>query len=274
MVAAAIVMVHSALWVGIELWLVPYDFMNPTEFGPRYSDVLICQLPLELLLYGLVLLAFHLRETAARERERERRAAQLETSLAEARLQALRLQLQPHFLFNTLNGVSSLVRAGQNQEAIGMIGGLSELLRYSLERPGGSLVSLEEEAAMIERYLEIQRLRFTDRLAVEMDLPEAAKPAMIPVLLLQPLVENAIRHGISQNDRGGRITVRARREAERLRIEVFNTGRLDPTAPHGIGLTATTSRLAQTYGDTAQFELFEQEDGVLARVSIPWSTAA
>src|SRR5258705_588256 len=110
----------------------------------------------------------------ARERERERRAAQLETSLAEARLHALSLQIQPHFLFNTLNGIASLVRAGQNAQAIGMIGGLSDLLRYALDRAAGARVALAEERAMLERYLQIQRLRLPDRLALEVQISPQA----------------------------------------------------------------------------------------------------
>src|SRR5205814_8024211 len=127
-------------------------------FLPRFQTVAFWQVPLELLLYGLVALAVHVRASAARERERERHAARLEASLTEARLHALELQIQPHFLFNTLNGISTLIRAGQPAQAIGMIGGLSDLLRYSLDRAAGSRVTLEEEAAMVGRYLDIQRL--------------------------------------------------------------------------------------------------------------------
>jgi hypothetical protein len=270
-VALAFAMLHTTLWVGVEMWLKPYDFMNPTAFGHRFKWVTLCQVPLELLLYGLVALAYHVGDAAERERERQRRAAQLETSLAEARLHALRLQIQPHFLFNTLNGISSLVRGGQNAEAIGMIGGLSDLLRYSLDRVGGASVSLEEEATMLERYLEIQRLRFADRLTVEIDIPRDTLRAEVPVLLLQPLAENAIRHGVALSDAPGRIAVRARHDGDALRIEVFNTGRLDPAARDGIGLSTTTSRLSQTFGDRACFELTEEAGGVIARVTLPWS---
>jgi len=272
-VATALVfaVLHTTLWVGAELWLVPYDFMNPTEFLPRFLGVTICQLPLEILLYSLVALAHHLRAATERERERERRAAQLETSLAEARLHALRLQIQPHFLFNTLNGISALVRGGQSSEAIGMIGGLSELLRYSLDRGTGMRTTLEEEATMVERYLDVERLRFGPRLAATLTIPPGIARAEVPVLLLQPLVENAIRHGVAQSQAPGRVEVRARREADVLHLEVFNTGRLDPNWQEGIGLSNTISRLSQMYGDTARFELTETEAGVRARVTIPWS---
>src|SRR5262245_25884435 len=128
---------HVAAWIAVELILVPYDFMNPTAFLPRFIHVGYFQVPIEMLLYGLVVLAYLVDETLSQAREHERKAAQLETSLAEARLHALELQTQPHFLFNTLNGIAALVRAGQAREALTMISGLSELLRYALDRAGG-----------------------------------------------------------------------------------------------------------------------------------------
>jgi hypothetical protein len=270
-VAIAFVVAHSAAWVAVELWLRPYDFMNPAAFQPRFEGVLLCQLPLELLLYAAVVLAYVVGDAAARERERERRAAQLETSLAEARLHALELQIQPHFLFNTLNGISSLVRAGQNREAVAMIGGLSDLLRYALDRAGGQRTALEEEAAMAGRYLEIQRLRFPDRLSVEFDVAKDARRAAVPVLLLQPLVENAVRHGIARSDGPGRVAVRAERRGDDVTIEVWNSGRLDAARTNGIGLATTIERLAQSYGARARFELEPRDGGVLARVVLPWS---
>jgi hypothetical protein len=271
-VALAFAVLHTTIWVGAELWLKPYDFMNPTRFGPRYQDVTLCQLPLEILLYGLVALAFHARDAMTRERERDRQAAQLEKSLAEARLHALELQIRPHFLFNTLNGISSLVRAGQSSQAIGMIGGLSDLLRYSLKRTGGTRVPLEEEAAMLERYFAIQRARFGDRLRTEVEIPADATRAAVPVLLLQPLAENAIQHGIEPSGAPGRVQVRAWRDGDLLRIELSNTGKLAASRSEGIGLSATVSRLAQMYGERGRFELLETPEGVVTRVAIPWST--
>jgi len=271
-VAAFFAVLHIALWVGVELWLKPYDFMNPTHFLPRFLGVLLYQIPLELLLYGLVGLAHHVRDAAERERDRELRAAQLETSLAEARLHALRLQIQPHFLFNTLNGISSLVRGGQNPEAIGMIGGLSELLRYSLDRGDGSRTALAEEITLVERYLDIERLRFAERLEASVEVAPEIGRAAVPVFLLQPLVENALRHGIARSHANGRVSLRAKYAGDALRIEVFNTGRLDPEWKPGIGLSTTIARLEQMYGDRARFELVEEDDGVRARVTLPWST--
>ena len=274
-VAAAVGLgiVHQALWVALVLWMKPYDFMNPTSFGGHYIDITVSQMPLELLLYGLVALAVHARAAVASARERELRAAQLETSLAEARLHALEVQIQPHFLFNTLNAIGALVRTGKSAEAIGMIGGLSDLLRYALDRAGGTRVPLEEETAMLARYLEIQRLRFPDRLTSSIDVAPDAAGAAVPVLLLQPLAENAIRHGIARSEAPGRVTVRAFREGDSLRLEMFNSGRLDPAREHGIGLSTTIARLEQLYGARQSFSLRQEDGGVLASVTIPWSPA-
>jgi hypothetical protein len=264
---------HAALWVALVLWMKPYDFMNPTSFPSWFGEVALRQMPLELLLYGLVALAWYARRAFAEAREREVRAAQLEKSLAEARLQALELQIQPHFLFNTLNGISALVRGGQNAEAVGMISGLSDLLRYALDRAGGARVALDEEAAMLARYLEIQRLRFPDRLTYGIDIAPEARRAAVPVLLLQPLAENAIRHGIARSEAPGRVTMRAFREGDRLRVEMFNTGRLEAGERRGIGLATTIARLEELYGAGQTFALRQENGGVLATLSLPWSEA-
>jgi two-component system LytT family sensor kinase len=272
-VAAVYAVAHAAWWVGLELWIRPYDFMNPTRFVSRYPAILVCQMPLELVLYGLVALAVHASDAADTSRERELRAVHLERSLAEARLHALELQIRPHFLFNTLNAISSLVRVGDNASAIGMIGGLSDLLRYSLERAGDSRVALEDDVKMLERFLDIQRLRFVDRLTFEIDLAPEARRAAVPVLLLQPLVENAIHHGIGSSGGPGRIVLSAARRDDMLRIELFNTGRLTEPIVSGIGLSNTHARLQQLYGSRHRFELMATADGVTARLELPFSEA-
>jgi two-component system LytT family sensor kinase len=268
---------HAAWTVGLELALRPYDHMNPSRFERPFLEQGFFQMPLEVLLYGLVVSAVLASDAFVRMRERERRASELERLLAEARLHALELQIQPHFLFNTLNAVSALVRTGQPSEAVGMIAGLSDLLRYALDRAGDQRVALADEVAMLERYLDIQRLRFPDRLRFDIAVDDDTRRAAVPVLLLQPLAENAIRHGIAPSPSGGDfgvIRVRAERDASRLRIEIWNSGRLDPAAARRIGLANTVARLEQLYGTEQRFELCAADGGVLARISIPWAEAA
>ena len=265
---------HAAWWVGLVLLLKPYDVRNPKAFLPSFLEVAFWQMPLELLLYVLVGAAAFAGDYYRRYRERELRALQLEASLAEARLHALELQIQPHFLFNTLNAVSALVRGGDADQAVAMIAGLSDLLRYALDRAGDQRVAVADEVEMLRRYLEIQRLRFADRLSFEIDVAREADRAAIPVLLLQPLAENAIRHGIARVAAPGSVRLRAFRDGDTLRIEMLNSGRLDRGAVHGIGLSNTVARLEQLYGREQRFELRQSEEGVLARVSIPWSEVA
>ena len=265
---------HAAWWVGCMLVLRPYDLMNPTDFAVPFVSIAFSQLPTELLLYALVAFAFHAEAYYAKYLEREKAAANLEKSLAEARLHALELQIQPHFLFNTLNSVSALVRTGRHDEAVAMIGGLSDLLRYALDRAGNQRVTVAEESEMVRRYLEIQRLRFPDRLTFTIDVSEEARAAAVPVLLLQPLAENAIRHGVARSAGPGRVTVRAWRQEGALRIEMSNTGRLAGDAVRGIGLSNTVARLEELYGGGQRFDLRESPDGVTAEVTIPWSEVA
>ena len=273
LMAFALGFLHMALWVATEFVLVPYDVMNPIDFGLRFRSVATFQMPLELLIYVLVVVGLYAERLARTERERERKAAQLEASLAHARLLALELQTQPHFLFNTLNGIGALVRANRNPEALSMISGLSDLLRYALDRSSGAMVALEEEVGTVGRYLEIQRIRFADRLSYQTALAPDTRNAAMPALLLQPLVENAVRHGISRSEAPGRIAVRAARVGESVVIEIFNTGRLDAAFRSGIGLSTTLARLAELYGERAHFELAEHDGGVMARVTLPFREA-
>jgi hypothetical protein len=265
---------HAAWWVACMLVIRPYDRMNPTDFAVPFVSLAFHHLPLEIVLYGLIVFGAHASRYYAESRDRETKAAQLERSLAEARLQALELQIQPHFLFNTLNAVSALVRTGRHDEAVAMIAGLSDLLRYALDRAGSQRVTVAEEADMLRRYLEIQRLRFPDRLTFDIDVAADARHAAVPVLLLQPLAENAIRHGIARSAGPGRVRVRAYRQDGTLRIEMANTGRLAGDAVRGIGLSNTVARLEELYGGGQRFDLRESAEGVVAEVSIPWSVVA
>jgi two-component system LytT family sensor kinase len=207
----------------------------------------------------------------ARVRER------LEGQLAQAQLQALRLQLQPHFLFNTLNTIAALVSTDA-RAAERMVTRLSELLRQTLHSASEQEVPLSRELEMLSPYLEIQRLRFSDRLRVDIDVDPDVETALVPSLLLQPLIENAIRHGITPRAAGGRVQVRARREGDFVRIEVADdgigfrawTGR---SPREGVGLGTTRGRLRHLYGSTHHLALdAPPEGGFTVRLAIPHRT--
>jgi hypothetical protein len=273
--AFVIALAHESYWMALMLWLKPFDRMNPdaAKLKRKLVDELLECLPLELVMYCLVL-GFSLAiDYYGRYRERALQAAQLEASLADARVHALELQIQPHFLFNTMNAITSLVRTQRNDEAVAMIAGLSELLRYTLDHAGHQRVSLDEELVVLQRYLEIQQFRFPDRMTFRIDASAEVRRGAVPTLILQPLAENAVRHGIAPSAAMGVVEVRAHRREERLYIEVFNSGTLAASSPQGIGLTNTRERLRHLYGEGGTLHLENAGGGVKVSVSIPWSEA-
>ncbi len=191
-----------------------------------------------------------------RSRDRERRGLELESRLTQARLQALRMQINPHFLFNTLNSISSLVY-DQPKVADEMIGSLSDLLRVTLNTSHRQEVALREELEFLDQYLFIEQTRFGDRLTVTKEIDPTVLDAAVPNLILQPLVENAFKHGIEARLGPGAITVSARRDGERLRLSrVSDSGRSSPAGSpprliEGVGLSNTRARLRGLYGDRA-----------------------
>jgi two-component system, LytTR family, sensor kinase len=194
-------------------------------------------------------------DTYAKYRDRELAASRLQTQLAQAELGALKMQLQPHFLFNTLNAIAALLKTNPDA-AEGMILQLSDFLRVTLNNTGRPDVTLREELEFLERYLAIEKTRFQDRLSTRFRILTEVLDARVPNLLLQPLVENAIRHGIARDRRAGRVEVSATHEKGRLLLRVTDDG---PGAPpgrvvEGIGLTNTRERLRHLYGDACSLE--------------------
>jgi two-component system, LytTR family, sensor kinase len=269
--ACTIAVLHSLYWMALLVAIRPYDRMTAEASQLNVEETLFERLPLEWILYCLVLGSAVAYDFYERYREGALQAAQLETSLADARLHALELQIQPHFLFNTMNAITSLVRNHRNDEGVAMMTGLSELLRYTLDHAGRQEVALEEEIAVLRRYLEIQQVRFPDRMSFAIDVAPAARRGAVPALLLQPLAENAVRHGISTSASPGNVEVRAFRDGEQLTIEVFNSGVLGTSSREGIGVRNTRERLKHLYGALGRFELANANGGVLASLSIPWS---
>jgi two-component system, LytTR family, sensor kinase len=199
-------------------------------------------------------------------------AARLRTGAAEARLHALRGQLHPHFLFNALNTVSMLVREGRSAVALDVMAELGELLRALLRDAAGHEVSLAAELEFNRRYLELERARFGDRLTVSFDCDGALLGALVPHLVLQPLVENAVRHGVSRVAGPGAIRVSAERRGDLLALEVWNDGPA-PAADAGAGLRITRDRLEGLYGRRQALSLAPAAGGVRARVTLPYHTA-
>jgi hypothetical protein len=190
------------------------------------------------------------------------RAVERDVELAAARLHALEAQLRPHFMFNALNSVAMLVRGGRGPEAVEMIARLSDLLRDSLAPDDRVEVTLAEEVALARRYLAVEEVRFADRLTVRVELTEPAKAARVPRLILQPVVENAVRHGIGQRAAAGHIEITASTSNGALIVVVRDDGPGPNGAPHGngVGLTNTRERLQTMYGSAASMTL-ESGDG-------------
>ena len=228
------------------------------------------------IFWGLVGVAHALR-FYERTKARERREAELEARLAQARLQALRMQLNPHFLFNTLNSIASLVH--EQPQAEEMIEALSDLLRLTLNASDRQEVTLREEFHFLERYLLIEQIRFGERLRVEKQIDVAALDALVPILILQPLVENAIKHGIESQIAPGVIQVTAERAGKSLLLRVRDDGRGLASAPkgllkEGVGLSNTRSRLKELYGGRASFEFKPgKAGGFSAEIRMPWRAA-
>jgi two-component system LytT family sensor kinase len=223
-----------------------------------------------LFLVGLAHALAYRRESETRALD----AAHLETRLIEARLQALQRQLHPHFLFNTLNTISGLMRINLNAADL-MIDRLGDLLRMTLHTSGTQQVPLKQELEVLQKYLEIEQTRFESRLVISMQIDVESLDARVPNLLLQPLVENAIRHGIAPHSRPGWIAIRASREESRLRIEIRDSGNgLPPdrlmALNRGVGLGNTRARLEHLYPSVHQFAFSNLDEGFCVTVSIPF----
>ena len=272
--------IHVAAATYLRILIQPFDVWSDTRpFIDQYSGELRSLFLFDFFVYWAVLgvgYAFDYRE---RYRERESAASELRAQLAQARLEALKVQLHPHFLFNTLHAISGLVRSNERQPAVNMIAGLSELLRRALDSADEQEVPLREEVKFVELYLDIQKVRFSDRLTVRMDVAPETHDALVPNMLLQPLVENAVRHGVSPGESPGLLVVSAYRAGRMLHVEVADDGpglqsgwRLEES--EGIGLANTVERLKRLYGDGHRFELRNGAGrGVTASVVIPFREA-
>lgn len=266
---------------GTDYWqkLTHFDSYTFNTFG---------MLPLDLLTFcgffavSFAVDAYHKRRLDARRAvELQVKAAELESELARAELAALRGQLHPHFLFNSFNALATLVRQKKNDAAVEIIAQLSALLRLAIDRSGLQEIPLEQELDFIRRYLDIEQVRFGDKLRVAFALEPAALSATVANIVLQPLVENAIKHGISLRTTPGTVRISANRRGERLHIEIANDGPDEPVvaAPGparrpGIGLANTRAQLDKLYGRDYRLAITTQPTGVtIVSLNLPWRQA-
>ena len=239
-------------------------------FVKFYDGLLSC-----VILYAAILTLNYVLDSRARLAFREAEGARLNEQLVMAQLHALRQQIEPHFLFNTLNSVAGLVREGRTDAAVSMIAELSELLRRMLDDSVRQQVPLREEMDFAEKYLSIQKLRFTDRLRIEMDVPGELYLAQVPSLILQPMVENAIKHGIAKRVKGGTIRIAASRCDGTLTLSVSDDGPGLPATWEatrtGIGISNVRSRLQTLYGSAFDINIRNQSSGgVEVSVALPF----
>jgi signal transduction histidine kinase len=256
----------SAIWDWqAHAFRIHWDMYQALLLTNLVDDMVTIYLPIVLVAY---VASYYFRF-----RERELRTSQLQAQLEKARLQALKSQIQPHFLFNTLNSISALMMTDV-EGADQMITRLGDLLRVSLETSGTQMTTLRQELEFVNCYIAIEKVRFEDRLQVSFDIAPETLDASVPHLLLQPLVDNAIKHGISKLAAGGKLRIHAHRTGEDLHIEVEDNGPGFPgthrARSSGVGLRITHERLETIYGQNQSLELLSRpEGGTVARVSIP-----
>lgn len=272
-------LVFSVLWMALRAIMAAALEVNPDRtplgFWTAFTYALVATFFFNVLIYWAVVSVTHTVRLYRRDRDRELRTAELETRLARARLQALQMQLNPHFLFNTLHAISSLMHTNVDA-ADRMLVRLSELLRYALESTEEHEAPLHRELNFLQRYIEIEQTRFGDRLAIEKNIAPETLDALLPNLVLQPIIENAIQHGVEPHARRGQIVLESRREGDTLCVEIRDNGGGLPAGAQlqeGVGLSNCRARLEQLYGDRAKFRLGKAPEGGLAvNIVVPWHT--
>lgn len=271
-VSLAAIYAAALLWrlcINEALSLFMFDRFAAHDLGQFFASALVSTYL--LLLWSALYYGIYFQDAAQRERLA---AARAEGLARETQLKMLRYQLNPHFLFNTLNAISTLVLDHDSERAHLAVMRLSGFLRHSLDQDPMKRVTLQQELSALELYLDIEQLRFGSRLSVAIDVAEGAAGALVPSLLLQPLVENALKHAIAPLEVGGKLQVRARLVAQALHLEVADNGPGlpgggIPTDGRGVGLSNTRERLAVLYGERAELTGFNTEPGCLVRIRLP-----
>ena len=250
-------------WYGnFPKWTAFHALLNLNRFG------------IDVLIYGFIFGLTGVIQYQIRAQQEKIRSLELERQLSAAQLRALQMQLEPHFLFNTLNAITALVELGRQQEATEMLSHLNAILKSTLKRTMPVKVLLSQELEIIENYLAIEQVRFADRLRIEIKVEPGALDSLVPCFLLQPIVENAIRHGIAQCENEGRIEASARRDGSLLRLEVRNSGHartMPAKSGNGIGLRNTRERLAHFYQEAFDMKALPLEaGGFQVAIAIPY----
>jgi signal transduction histidine kinase len=267
----------ASAWLSLlEELLDPYALNpGPDPFIQLWQRKFFSGILSSIILYGLILLVAHIAETQRRFALQQAETARLNEQLSTAQLNALRRQIEPHFLFNTLNAISGLIREERNDAAVNMIAELSDFLRRVVNGQTRQQVPLAEELEFTRKYLDIQKVRFAERLDFTVDVPTELLGARVPSLILQPMVENAVKHGISKRVQGGAIGIAAARTNGTLTLRISNDGPSLPTGweqtASGIGVQNVRTRLQALYGDAFELELRNHRTGVEALVSIPYA---
>jgi len=275
--AGGLLLLATFVQMNVFVSLLPYfcddcNFPNFFHYIWYFASMLYLMLSWSGLYFGIKL---------SRQLQQQKEAALKAQAMAhEAQLKMLRYQLNPHFLFNTLNAISTLVLDGRGTTANGMVASLSQFLRYSLDSDPVQRVTLAQEIDATNLYLGIEQLRFGDRLRVDMAITAEARSALVPSLLLQPLIENAIKYAVSKREEGGTIELDARRDGGSLVLTLRDDGPgckdfNDRRAGHGVGLSNTRERLLVLYGERQEFQIGNREPhGVQVRIRLPFEAVA
>jgi hypothetical protein len=274
----AISAVAEAWSATLQVLFNPWGNRRPPTFWDTWSTTLLYQVLIFVIAYALILTITYLVDSREKVARQMTETARLNEELSKAQLAALRGQMEPHFMFNTLNSIAGLVRDQCNDAAVRMIVGLSEFLRRASENSHRPQVTLAEEVEYLQRYIDIQKVRFGERLRVSVDVPADLLDVLVPNLLLQPLVENAIKHGVGKRIAGGTIRVAGARRDGRLCLSVYNDGASLPsdaqTQGAGVGLGNLRTRLQILHGDASELRMTRVgEDGVEVVVTLPLGEA-